>query len=96
MDDGDRLAPIPLARENPVPHLVVDRGFGLLLLRQPRDHATPSLILHEPGEIVIRNINWAGMFALYMKEVRRFMKVQLQTVWAPAITTLMRSPGVRR
>jgi ABC-2 type transport system permease protein len=47
---------------------------------QPRDHATSSLILHEPGELVIRNINWAGMFALYMK---------LQTVWAPALTTLL-------
>jgi len=48
-----------------------------------------SLILHEPGVRVIRNINWAGMSALYMKEVRRFMKVQLQTVWAPALTTLL-------
>jgi ABC-2 type transport system permease protein len=48
-----------------------------------------SLIRHEPGVPVIRNINWAGMYALYMKEVRRFMKVQLQTVWAPALTTLL-------
>ena len=44
---------------------------------------------HEPGELVIRNINWAGTRALYRKEVRRFMKVQLQTIWAPAVTTLM-------
>ncbi|MDF0546537.1 ABC transporter permease [Sphingobium sp. H39-3-25] len=29
------------------------------------------------------------MRALYQKEVRRFMKVQLQTVWAPAVTTLL-------
>ena len=29
------------------------------------------------------------MRALYRKEVRRFMKVQLQTIWAPAVTTLM-------
>ena len=49
----------------------------------------PSLIRHEPGEAVIRNVNWSGMFALYMKEVRRFMKVQLQTIWAPAVTTLL-------
>lgn len=26
---------------------------------------------------------------LYVKEVRRFFKVQLQTIWAPAITTLL-------
>ena len=38
---------------------------------------------------VIRGINWTGIRTLYLKEVRRFFKVQLQTVWAPAITTLM-------
>src|SRR5690606_41653487 len=37
---------------------------------------------HEPGVMVIRNVNWAGTRALYAKEVRRFMKVQLQTIWA--------------
>src|SRR3546814_20983647 len=44
---------------------------------------------HEPGEMVIRNVNWAGTRALYRKEIRRFMKVQLQTIWAPAVTTLL-------
>ena len=37
----------------------------------------------------IRNINWAGLLTLYMKEVRRFVKVQLQTIWAPSVTTLL-------
>jgi len=41
------------------------------------------------GERHIRNVNWIGLQTLYMKEVRRFFKVQLQTVWAPAITTLL-------
>jgi ABC-2 type transport system permease protein len=41
------------------------------------------------GERFIRNINWVGLKTLYLKEVRRFMKVQLQTIWAPAITTLL-------
>ncbi|MEJ7935239.1 ABC transporter permease [Sphingobium sp. AN558] len=44
---------------------------------------------HEPGVKVIRNVNWPGTYALYKKEVRRFMKVQLQTIWAPAIQTLL-------
>jgi ABC-2 type transport system permease protein len=44
---------------------------------------------HEPGEPVIRNINWGGLKTLYIKEVRRFFKVQLQTVWGPAVTTLL-------
>lgn len=41
------------------------------------------------GERHIRNVNWIGLQTLYMKEVRRFFKVQMQTVWAPAITTLL-------
>jgi ABC-2 type transport system permease protein len=43
----------------------------------------------EPGVPVIRNVNWGGLRTLYVKEVRRFFKVQLQTVWAPAVTTLL-------
>ncbi|PHR20900.1 MAG: multidrug ABC transporter permease [Sphingopyxis sp.] len=43
----------------------------------------------EPGVAIIRGVNWAGFLALYWKEVRRFFKVQLQTVWAPSITTLL-------
>jgi ABC-2 type transport system permease protein len=43
----------------------------------------------EPGVPVIRSINWGGLRALYVKEVRRFFKVQLQTIWAPALTTLL-------
>ena len=42
-----------------------------------------------PQGIAIQNVNWIGLRTLYLKEVRRFMKVQLQTVWAPAITTLL-------
>ncbi len=43
----------------------------------------------EPGVPVIKRVNWGGLKTLYVKEVRRFFKVQLQTVWAPAITTLL-------
>ncbi len=59
------------------------------MAEQPVNPPRNSLILHEPGVRVIRSVNWAGMSALYMKEVRRFMKVQLQTIWAPALTTLL-------
>ena len=38
---------------------------------------------------VIRSVNWGGLKTLYLKEVRRFFKVQLQTIWAPAVTTLL-------
>ncbi|WP_373489027.1 ABC transporter permease [Blastomonas sp.] len=43
----------------------------------------------EPGVGRIGAVNWGGLKALYMKEVRRFFKVQLQTIWAPAITTML-------
>lgn len=58
---------------------------------QPKiaDAAAIPAPFHERGEKVIRNVNWPGTYALYKKEVRRFMKVQLQTVWAPAIQTLL-------
>lgn len=38
---------------------------------------------------MFRGINKIGLWSLYLKEVRRFMKVQTQTVWAPAVTTLL-------
>ncbi|MCP6226143.1 hypothetical protein NL448_27245, partial [Klebsiella pneumoniae] len=41
------------------------------------------------GEPVIHQVNWVGLKTLYMKEVRRFFKVQTQTIWAPAITTML-------
>ncbi|MBA3898314.1 MAG: multidrug ABC transporter permease, partial [Sphingomonadaceae bacterium] len=53
------------------------------------DGQPQSMTLPEPGVPVIRNVNWGGLKTLYIKEVRRFFKVQLQTVWAPAMTTLL-------
>ncbi len=50
---------------------------------------TSSWVRTEPGVPVIRNVNLGGLKTLYLKEVRRFFKVQMQTVWAPAITTLL-------
>lgn len=46
-------------------------------------------VRHAPGDPVLRGVNWGGLKTLYIKEVRRFFKVQMQTVWAPAITTLL-------
>ncbi len=41
------------------------------------------------GVPTIHRINRMGLWTLYMKEVRRFFKVQTQTIWAPAVTTLL-------
>ena len=50
---------------------------------------TPSWVRSEPGEPTLEGVNWGGLSTLYIKEVRRFFKVQMQTVWAPAVTTLL-------
>lgn len=41
------------------------------------------------GEPVFTGINRIGLWSLYIKEIRRFLKVQTQTIWAPAVTTLL-------
>lgn len=41
------------------------------------------------GVPVIHRVNRLGLWSLYVKEVRRFFKVQTQTIWAPAVTTLL-------
>jgi ABC-2 type transport system permease protein len=46
-------------------------------------------VRNAPGQPVLKGVNWGGLKTLYIKEVRRFFKVQMQTVWAPAITTLL-------
>ena len=50
---------------------------------------TSNWVRHEPGAPLLKGVNWGGLKTLYIKEVRRFFKVQMQTVWAPAITTLL-------
>jgi ABC-2 type transport system permease protein len=52
------------------------------------DQAKPW-VSFAPGNPVLKGVNWGGLKTLYIKEVRRFFKVQMQTVWAPAITTLL-------
>jgi ABC-2 type transport system permease protein len=41
------------------------------------------------GEPLFHGFNRVGLWTLYMKEVRRFLKVHTQTIWAPAVTTLL-------
>ena len=53
------------------------------------NHQTSNWVRFAPGNPVLRGVNWGGLKTLYIKEVRRFFKVQMQTVWAPAITQLL-------
>jgi ABC-2 type transport system permease protein len=42
-----------------------------------------------PAARIMGRVNWIGFWTLLMKEVRRFVKVWLQTIAAPVITTLL-------
>ena len=37
----------------------------------------------------IKIVNWLGLYTLYLKEVKRFTSVFLQTITAPMVTTLL-------
>jgi ABC-2 type transport system permease protein len=42
-----------------------------------------------PAARTIGVVNWLGLWTLYVREVRRFLKVYMQTVAAPVVTTLL-------
>ena len=47
------------------------------------EHIVPPLPRHYAG------VNWLGFYTLYLKEVRRFTKIPMQTVLAPLMTSLL-------
>ncbi|TAD79026.1 MAG: multidrug ABC transporter permease [Sphingomonadales bacterium] len=65
-------------------------GNGAPVTELTADDKTGGSFRFTPrGVPVITGVNRVGLLALYMKEVRRFLKVQTQTIWAPAFTTLL-------
>ena len=73
---ADQVNPAPSGAKHPDANFV--EGEGTARGRFP-----------ERGKPVITGINRVGLWSLYIKEVRRFLKVQTQTIWAPAVTTLL-------
>mgnify|MGYP000274160483 CR=1 FL=1 len=57
------------------------------------DHAAPPVEAARTapafGERRFGQVNWLGLETLIAKEIRRFMKVSMQTIFAPVITTLL-------
>jgi len=49
----------------------------------------PSAPLSTPTPRAYGAINWLGLWTLYKREVGRFLKVWMQTLFAPVITTLL-------
>jgi ABC-2 type transport system permease protein len=56
---------------------------------QPSNSAQGAWVRTKPGEATLQGVNWGGLKTLYIREVRRFFKVQMQTVWGPAVTTML-------
>lgn len=67
----------------PVPPLAPgERASHLADMTQPAASVPPAPRAY-------RGVNWIGLRTLYLREVRRFWKVGLQTVAAPVVTTLL-------
>lgn len=49
--------------------------------------AAPAVLPPQPR--VYRGVNWEGLKTLYLREIRRFMKVGTQTLAAPVVTALL-------
>lgn len=48
--------------------------------------------MHAPLAPPVRRfgaVNWQGLWTLYVREVHRFLKVSMQTIFAPVVTTLI-------
>jgi ABC-2 type transport system permease protein len=58
-------------------------GHEGLSLRDMADSVIP------PQPRAYHGVNWEGLKTLYLREVRRFWKVGMQTVAAPVVTTLL-------
>jgi len=54
-----------------------------------RDDGARATHFTAPQPRAIGAVNWRGAWELYLKEVRRFLKVYMQTVMAPIVTTLI-------
>jgi len=55
-------------------------------------NASPQFTASEvipPAPRAYQGVNWQGLKTLYLREVRRFWKVGMQTVAAPVVTTLL-------
>ena len=51
--------------------------------------AAPDPLARVHGQARFGAVNWLGLWTLYLKEVRRFLKVAFQTIFAPLISTLL-------
>jgi ABC-2 type transport system permease protein len=54
-----------------------------------KDMAVTDEVVLPPQPRVYQGVNWEGLKTLYLREVRRFWKVGMQTLAAPVVTALL-------
>jgi ABC-2 type transport system permease protein len=60
-----------------------------ILAQTAQNTAAPGRRTAPPTPRIFGPVNWLGLWTLYAKEVRRFLKVFTQTVMAPVVTGLL-------
>jgi ABC-2 type transport system permease protein len=55
----------------------------------PYPAAAPAAAIAPPTVRRMGRVNWIGFFTLFLKEIRRFVKVYTQTILAPVATALL-------
>ena len=54
-----------------------------------KDMAATDEVVLPPQPRVYDGVNWEGLKTLYLREVKRFWKVGMQTLAAPVVTALL-------
>lgn len=70
----------------------LEAGAAAAHMRDMKDMATPAVLTETvlpPQPRDYPGVNWAGLQTLYVREVRRFIKVGMQTLAAPVVTALL-------
>lgn len=56
---------------------------------QKNNNFSKNKFISERSKNGISSINWIGVYTLFKREVMRFLKIYLQTILGPALTTLL-------
>ena len=56
---------------------------------QKNKATTKNKFISERSKEGINSVNWIGVYTLFKREVMRFLKIYLQTILGPALTTLL-------
>ncbi|MDB5418304.1 MAG: type transporter [Phenylobacterium sp.] len=71
------------------PTALLRPGRGRRTWKAMKDMVAADEVVLPPQPRVYHGVNWEGLKTLYLREVRRFWKVGMQTLAAPVVTALL-------